>query len=89
MKLRHDNALGTVNDKGAGFGHQRQIAHVDFLLLDVLHGLDLGGTFLVINNQADFHPQRRAIRHATKLALFHIENGLAQFVTDIFQGSIA
>ena len=36
VQLRHDDALGTVDDEGAVVRRERQFAHVDFLLLDVL-----------------------------------------------------
>jgi hypothetical protein len=36
VQLGDDDALGTVDDEGAGGGHERNLAHVDFLLLDFL-----------------------------------------------------
>ena len=35
VHLRHDNALGAVDDEGAVLGHERHVAHVDVLLLDI------------------------------------------------------
>jgi len=37
VELRHDDAFGAVDDEGAGVRHQRDLAEVDFLLLDVAH----------------------------------------------------
>ena len=39
VHLRHDHPLGAVDHEGAVVGHQRQVAHVDVLLLDVAHAL--------------------------------------------------
>ena len=39
VQLGDDDALGAVDDEGAVVGHERQFAHVDFLLLDVLDRL--------------------------------------------------
>ena len=55
--LRYNNTLCTVDDKGAALGHQREIAHENFLLLDLagflvqethtnLDGLCIGGIAL-------------------------------------------
>ena len=38
VQLGHDHALGAVDDERAGGGHERDLAHVDLLLLDFLHG---------------------------------------------------
>jgi hypothetical protein len=89
VQLRNDDALGAVDDEGAGFRHQRQIAHVDFLLLDVLDRLDLGRALLVVNHEADLDPQRRTIGHATELAFLDIEHRVAELVADVLQSRIA
>ena len=34
-ELRHDDALGAVDDEGAAVGHHREVAHEDGLLLDL------------------------------------------------------
>ena len=34
MQLRHDDALGAVDDKRACAGHERNFAHVHFLLFN-------------------------------------------------------
>src|SRR3546814_3520524 len=39
VQLRDDDALGAVDDEGAVVGHERDLAHVDLLLLHVLDGL--------------------------------------------------
>ena len=60
MQLRDDDALGAVDDEGAGVGHERNFAHVDFLLLHVLDGLLGGRAVLVIDDKTHGHAQRRA-----------------------------
>ncbi|MGY3367081.1 hypothetical protein ACVWZL_004206 [Bradyrhizobium sp. GM2.4] len=45
VHLRDDDALGAVDDEGAVHRHERDVAHVDVLLLDVLDRLRAG--FLV------------------------------------------
>ena len=37
VELADDDALGAVDDERAGLGHQRDLAEVDLLLLDVAH----------------------------------------------------
>ena len=59
MQLRDDDALGAVDDEGAVFGHERDLAHVDLLLLHVLDGLVR--RLAVVDHQAHGHAQRRAV----------------------------
>ncbi len=87
VQLRHDDALGTVDDEGAVVGHQRDFAEVDLLLLHVLDRL--GGRFLVVDDQAHGHAQRRAVAHAALAALALVEHRLAQLVAHVLQGGIA
>ncbi len=89
MQLRDDHALGAVDDEGAGVGHERQFAHVDFLFLDVFDRLVAGRRFLVVNDQAHEHAQRRAVTHATRTALALVERGLAEAVAHILQRRVA
>jgi hypothetical protein len=60
-------------------GHERQFAHVDFLLL---HFLDdrLGRRFLVQDDQAHFRTQGRRERQATLLAFLDVERRVAEHV---------
>ena len=41
--LRDDDTLSTVDDKGAARGHEREVAHEDLLLLDLL-GFEIAQT---------------------------------------------
>jgi hypothetical protein len=47
MQLTDDHALGAVDDECSVLGHQRNVAEVDLLLLDVANGLAVGFAVLV------------------------------------------
>src|SRR5690606_26418045 len=87
VQLGDDDPLGAVDDEGAVVGHERDLAHVDLLLLHVLDGL--GRRLAVVDHQAHRHPQGGAIAHATLAALALVERGLAELVADVFQGGVA
>ena len=87
VQLRDDDALGAIDDEGAGVGHERQFAHVDFLLLDVLDGLVR--RLAVVDHQAHGHAQWRTERHAARTALALVERGLAKTIADVLEGGIA
>ena len=72
MQLRNDNALGTIDNKGTVVGHERNFAHVDFLLFNVFYGAFW--RFALIDHQTQFHAQRCRIGHATDLTLFHVKD---------------
>ena len=72
MELRHDDALGAVDDERAVLGHQRDVAEVDLLLLDVADGLRAGLRILVPDDQADGDLQGHGERHAALLALVDV-----------------
>ncbi len=61
-QLADDDALAAVNNKGGGVGHQREVAHKDFLLAD-LTGLAV--------EQLDLHPQRGGKGDVALAALLH------------------
>ena len=88
MQLRHDDAFGSIDNKGPGIGHQRQVAHVDFLLFYVFHRFLLGGTLLVINDQADLDAQRRRIGHTAQFAFPDIKRSIPEFIADILKCSV-
>ena len=50
VHLRDDDALGAVDDEGAVHGHERHVAHIDVLLLDVL---DRAGAGLLVHIEHD------------------------------------
>ena len=87
VELRDDHALGAVDDEGAVFGHERDFAHVDFLLL---HFLDrVLGRFLVHDDQADFGAQRGAVGEAALLAFDDVEGRRQQREAHELEAGIA
>ena len=50
VQLGDDDALSTIDDEGTVGGHERQFAHVDFLLADILDDL-IGAGLFVVNHQ--------------------------------------
>ncbi len=71
MELGDDDALGAVDDERAVLGHERNLAHVDLLLLHFLDGVLR--RFLVHDDQADLGAQRGAVRQAALLAFDDVE----------------
>ena len=49
-QLTHHHAFATINNKGGGIGHQREVAHKDFLLADF--------TGIAVH-KFNFYPKRR------------------------------
>ena len=70
-ELRDDDALGTVDDKGALIGHHGEVAHKDELLLD-LAGLLVGET--------DVGQKRSLIGHILLAALLDGVRGVAELM---------
>ena len=87
VQLADDHALGAVDDERAGGGHERNLAHVDFLLLDLLDR-GLGG-FLVHDREPHLGAQRAREGQPALLALLHVEGGLAELVADELETGIA
>ncbi len=88
VELRHDDALGPVDDEGAVVGHQRDVAEVDLLLLDVADRLDAGLGVLVPDHEPDRDLQRHGVGHAALLAFVHVvlelqADGVAADVADV------
>ena len=85
VQLRHDHALGAVDDERALAGHQGHFAHIDLLLFDFLDHLVLRSRRLaVINNQLYFGTHCRRKRQPAGLALAHIERGFSEVVLKVF-----
>ncbi|MEH2616270.1 hypothetical protein V1285_001216 [Bradyrhizobium sp. AZCC 1620] len=85
VHLRDDDALGAVDDEGAVHGHERDIAHVDVLLLDVLDRLGAGFLVDIEHDQAQRHLERRSIGHAALAALVDVVFRRLELVADEFQ----
>jgi len=93
VQLRDDDSFGAVNDEGAIIGHQRQLAHVDFVFLDILDLMGAGFGILVHQHQPQSYPQRCGVGQpqrcgvgqTAQLAFANVEHWLSQPVTNIFQ----
>src|SRR3546814_17330571 len=91
VHLRHDDALCAVDDERAVLRHERHVAHVTVLFLDIS---DRAGLSVLVDFQhakAKRHAHRRCISNPPLSALFSIVFLLFQFVlSDItFTGSPA
>ena len=85
MHLRDDDALGAVDDEGAVVGHERNVAHVDILLLDVLDRLGAGLFVDIEHDQAQRHLERRGVGHAALAALVDVVFRRFEFVFHEFE----
>ncbi len=85
MHLRDDDALGTVDDEGAVIGHERNVAHVDILLLDVLDRARAGLLVDIEHDQPQRHLERRRIGHAALAAFVDVVFRRLEFVLHEFK----
>ena len=85
-QLRYDYTLGTINDEGTVISHERNLAHVNVLLFDVLDGLC--ARLFVIDDETDFDTQRAGIGCAAQHTLINVKNGGAQRVIHILQSRV-
>src|SRR5229473_2778248 len=82
VQLRDHHALGAVDDEGAVLRHQRDLAEVDLLLLDVADRLGARLLVLVPDNQAHHYLDGGRVRHAALVAFVDVVLGLLQVVRD-------
>ena len=80
VHLADDDALGAVDDEGAVVGHERHVAHVDILLLDVADRARAGFLVDVPHHELQRDLERRGIGDAALLALLDVVLGLFEFV---------
>ena len=85
VHLRDDDPLGAVDDERAVARHQRHVAHVDVLLLDVADRARAGILVDVPDDQAQRHLERRGVGDAALLALVDVVFRRLQLVADEFQ----
>ena len=81
VQLGDDDALGAVDDERTGVGHQRDLAEVDLLLLDVAHDA-LAAVAGVVDHELGRHLDRRRERHAALAALIDVVLRLLELVGD-------
>ena len=72
VELADDDPLRPVDDEGPVLRHQRDVAVVDLLLLDVADGLGARLRVLVPDHEADGDLEGDGERHAPLLALVHV-----------------
>ena len=85
VHLRDDDAFGAVDDEGSVFGHQRDVAHVDILLLGIAQGALAGGFVLVEDVKAQRHLERGGVGHVAVAAFLDVVLRRLDFVIDEFQ----
>src|SRR5579859_6912000 len=85
MHLRDDDPLGAVDDEGAVVGHERNVAHVDILLLDVLDRFGAGLLVDIEYDQAQRHLERRRVGHTALAAFVDVILRRLEFVFDEFE----
>ena len=87
MHLRNDDTFGPVDDESPVRRHQRHVAHVDVLFLDVANGSCLRFLVNVPYNKPKRHFERGSVGHAALLAFLDIILWFLKFVVDIFQSA--
>ena len=80
VHLADDDALGAVDDEGAVVGHERHVAHVDVLLLDVADRARAGFLVDVPHHEPQRDLERRGVGHAALLALLDVVLRLLELV---------
>jgi hypothetical protein len=84
VQLTDDNALGPVHDKGPCFGHERQVAYIDLLLLYIFNPLRSGLFVLFKEYKACLDLERGGIGGAAlqtlPKAVLGIPEGKAQII---------
>src|SRR5690606_9026034 len=85
VHLGDDDALGAVDDEGAVRRHERHVAHVDVLLLDVLDRLRARILVDIEHDQAQRHLQRRGVGEIALPAFVDVELGCLELVLDEFE----
>ncbi len=85
VHLADDDALGAVDDERAVRRHQRHVAHVDVLLLDVADRPRPGVLVDVPDDEPQRHLQRRGVGDAPLLALLDVVFRALELVSHEFQ----
>ena len=88
MQLRDDYSFGPVHDEGAGIRHERNLAHVHFLLLDVPHRTGAARA-LVVEHETQLDAQGRSVSIAAQLALLDVENRGAEPVAHVLEPRVS
>src|SRR5690606_36514754 len=89
VHLGNDYALGTVDDEGAVVGHERHVAHVNVLLLDVADRLRTGVLVDIEHDQSQRHLERRGEGQIPLPTLVNIKFRRFELILDEFEHSRA
>ena len=87
VQLADDNPFGPVDDEGAVFGHERDLAEIDLLLLDIANRLYSRLLVDIPGDQTDTHLDRSGEGHAALVTLVDIVLGRTQGIGNILQGT--
>ncbi len=85
VHLGDDHPLGAVDDEGALVGHERNVAHVDVLLLDVLDRAGAGFFVRLEHDQAQLDLQRRRVGHVALDAFLDVVLRLLKLIGDVLE----
>ena len=85
VHLGDDDPFRAVHHEGAVRRHERHVAHVDVLFLDVLHRLRAGILVHIEHDEAERDLQRRRIGHVALLAFLDVVLRLFELVLDEFE----
>ena len=89
VHLRNDDTLGTVENKRTFVRHQRNVAHIDILLLNVVNGLGTGSLVGIPDNQTQGSLNRCGIGHITLDTFVDIVLRLFKFIFDKLQLAVS
>ena len=87
VQLADDDPLGSVDDEGTVFGHQRNFAEIDLLLLDIADRLNPRFLVDIPGNQAYPNLHGGGKGHPPLMTLVHIVFGSPEGVGNILQGA--
>ena len=87
MHLADDHTFGAIDDERAVVRHERHVAHVNRLFLDVANGAGARILVHVPHNQTQDDLQRRGIIHAPLNAFLNIVFRLFKLVIDELQAA--
>ena len=87
MHLGNNNTFRAIDDEGTVVGHERHIAHVDILFLDVAHRTAAGFLIHIPNDQAQPHLERRGIGQPALDAFLNIIFRIFEFVLHELQAT--
>src|SRR5690606_38608361 len=85
VHLADDDALGAVDDERAVHRHERHVAHIDVLLLDILDGFRARILIDVEHDEAQRNLQRRGIGEIALPALVYVELRRLELVLHEFE----